>query len=356
MTSLERIGWDPVLALAFGGIARPGDVPARVVAQHRAAYAIDGGAGARLAALAGRFRHLAHTADDLPAVGDWVAARDGVIGALVPRRNAVRRRDDRGVPDAQLLAANVDLVLVVAPLHRDIAPLALRIAQYVALARASGAEATVLLTKADLCPDVRAQAARAAHAAPGAAVHVTSSVTGEGVRELAALLASGRTGVLLGPSGAGKSTLVNALAGDALLATSAIDGLGDGRHATVRRELIALAAGGCVIDTPGLRQVDAWLGEESLDLAFGDIAALAPRCRFRDCAHGEEPGCAVRAAISAGALDPSRLRALRALEREVARTEATEEERRAMRRDAVAAHRRNARAARSNAGARDRRR
>ncbi|HEX4744381.1 MAG TPA: ribosome small subunit-dependent GTPase A [Candidatus Limnocylindria bacterium] len=299
------------------------EITARVISQHRGGYVLHTDAGELAGTLAGRLRHETVHADDLPAVGDNVLARSEspgtcIIHAVLPRRSAVRR-GDTGIHDAQILAANVDDVFIVVPLHRDIAPIQMRIQQYVALARDSGAEPLILLTKADLCPDVRAQVTRASRAAPGVPVLVTSSVTGDGVGDVAERLAPGRTAVLLGPSGAGKSTLINALAATAMLATREVDEFGEGRHASVRRELIHLPGGGAVIDTPGLREVFAWVSEEVIDAAFADVAALADRCRFRDCAHEQEPGCAVREAVASGALDPLRLAGMRKLERESAR-------------------------------------
>lgn len=295
------------------------ELTARVISQHRGGYVLFTDDGELVATLSGRLRHEARP-DELPAVGDNVLASSAapgsaIIHTVLPRRNAVRR-GETGIHDAQILAANVDDVFIVAPLHRDIAPIQLRIQQYVALARDSDAEPLILLTKADLCPDVRAQVARATRAAPGVPVLVTSSVTGDGVADVAERLAPGRTAVLLGPSGAGKSTLINALAATALLATREIDEFGEGRHASVRRELIHLPGGGAVIDTPGLREVFAWVSDDVIEAAYPDVVSLAQRCRFRDCAHEEEPGCAVREALANGALDPLRLSAMRKLERE----------------------------------------
>ena len=289
---------------------------ARVIGQHKGGYVLVAEGGELLASVAGRLRHESRGPADLPAVGDLVAVSiDGgtaSIHAVLPRRSVLRRRDT-GAHDGQVLAANVDDAFIVIPLHRDVTPLQLRIQQYVALVRDSGAAPVLLLTKADLCPDVAAQAARATRAAPGVEVLVTSSLTGDGVAEVARRLASGRTGVLLGPSGAGKSSLINALTG-AALETRELGGLGEGRHASVRRELVPLPGGGAVIDTPGLREVDAWLSDAAVAEAYPDIAALARGCRFRDCTHLQEPGCAVRAGVASGQLDPLRLEGMRALQ------------------------------------------
>ena len=293
------------------------ETTARVIGQHKGGYVLATAAGELLASVAGRLRHESRGPADLPAVGDHVsviveAPSTAVIQAVLPRRSVLRRRDT-GAHDGQVLAANVDDAFIVVPLHRDVTPLQGRIQQYTALVHDSSAVPVLLLTKADLCPDLAQQVARATRAAPGVDVIVTSSLTGAGVAEVARRLASGRTGVLLGPSGAGKSSLINALTG-AALETRTLGGLGEGRHASVRRELVPLPGGGAVIDTPGLREVDAWLSDAAVAEAYPEVAALARGCRFRDCTHLEEPGCAVRAAAASGQLDPLRLDGMRSLQ------------------------------------------
>lgn len=272
----------------------------------------------------------------------------GVIQAVLPRRSVLQRRDS-GQHDGQILAANVDVAFIVVPLHRDVTPLQVRIQQYTALVHDSGAAPVLLLTKADLCPDVAAQVARATRAAPGVEVIVTSSLTGDGVAGVAGRLASGRTGVLLGPSGAGKSSLINALTG-AALETRELGGLGEGRHASVRRELVALPGGGAVIDTPGLREVDAWLSDAAVAEAYPDVAALARGCRFRDCTHLDEPGCAVRAGVASGQLDPLRLDGMRVLQAASERMRKTAVELRRRHRDIGRASQRATRPRRSKDG------
>ena len=333
------------------------DIEARVIGLHRGVHVLNTPEGELLASLAGRLRHESLGPADLPAVGDLVIAsvEDGasaVIHTLLPRRTVLRRRDT-GAHDGQVLAANVDEAFIVIPLHRDLTPLQLRIQQYVALVRESGAVPVLLLTKSDLCPDISAQVARATRAAPGVEVVVTSSVTGDGLDLVTARLAAGRTAVLLGPSGAGKSSLINSLAGTALLETRELDGLGEGRHASVRRELIFLAGGGAVIDTPGLREVDAWVSEAAVADAYPDIAALAAACRFRDCRHEQEPGCAVRGALEAGELDPLRLAGMRALERGSERLRRTPAEARRASREIGHAARRAAKMRPKDGGAPD---
>ena len=295
----------------------PPEITARVIGQHKGRYVLATDGGELLASLAGRLRHESRGPADLPAVGDRVVVSmdvrtTAVIQKVLPRSTLLRRRDT-GAHDGQILAANIDDAFSVVPLHRDVTPLQLRIQQYVALVRDSGADPVLVLTKADLCLDVAAQVARATRAAPEVDLIVTSSRTGHGVAEVAERLCTGRTGVLLGPSGAGKSSLINALT-SAVLETRDLSGLGEGRHASVRRELVVLPGGGALIDTPGLREVDAWLSEAAVGEAYPDVTALAGDCRFRDCTHLHEPGCAVRAGVESGQLDPLRLEGMRALQ------------------------------------------
>lgn len=332
------------------------DATARVIGQHKGRYALATGGEVLLASVAGRLRHESRGPADMPAVGDRVTVSiegptAAVIQTVQPRSTLLRRRDT-GAHDGQILAANVDDAFIVVPLHRDVTPLQLRIQQYVALVRDCGAAPVLLLTKADLCPDVAAQAARASRAAPGVDVIVTSTLTGQGVAEVARRLAPGRTGVLLGPSGAGKSSLINALSG-AALGTREIGGLGEGRHASVRRELVVLPGGGAVIDTPGLREVDAWLSDAAVAEAYPDVAALAGRCRFRDCRHLQEPGCAVRVGVTSGQLDPLRLEGMQALQTASERMRKTAVEIRRKHREIGRAPRRAARERSKDGGAPD---
>ena len=267
-------------------------------------------------------RHHAASPLDLPAVGDWVAYRPGaqsdgaVVEAVLPRRTAFVRKTAGFEAVEQVVAANVDVVFCVTSLVDDLNPR--RLERYLTLAWESGAEPVVVLTKADLCENVEAAVAQVSAASTfGVPVHVVSAVTGEGIDELSAHLAGGRTATLVGSSGVGKSTLVNRLAGSERLATAAVRADGRGRHTTTHRELVVLAAGGCLIDTPGMRELVLWDAEEGLDRAFEDVDDLARECRFSDCEHRTEPGCAVRAAIATGALDAARLESFRHLQREL---------------------------------------
>jgi ribosome biogenesis GTPase / thiamine phosphate phosphatase len=234
----------------------------------------------------------------------------------LPRSTAfVRRAPETG--GVQVVAANIDLAFLTLSLN---AALNLRrIERYLALTLESGASPVIILTKADLCPDLPAAIALVERVAAGAPVHAVSALTGQGFAPLDSCLRHGHTAVLLGSSGAGKSTLVNALAGAPLMATAAIrEDDARGRHTTTHRELILLPAGGVVLDTPGMRELGLWDAEAGLASAFAEIEALAAHCRFHNCAHGVEPGCAVRGALEAGDLDPGRWRGYLKLQRELA--------------------------------------
>jgi ribosome biogenesis GTPase / thiamine phosphate phosphatase len=253
-----------------------------------------------------------------PAVGDWVALRGELAVRVLPRRTAfVRTAAGRGSAP-QVVAANVDLVLVVDALVG--AARLRRIERYLAVAWASGATPVVVLSKADLCPDVSAALARVAEDAVGVEVLAVSAVTGAGLAELRARIPPGCTAAMVGPSGVGKSSLLNALAGRPVASTAEIRDDGRGRHTTTARELHQLPGGGLLIDTPGMREL-ALPGGDGLDTAYADVADRAADCRFRDCAHRTEPGCAVAAAIDRGELDPARLTAWRKLQAEAHRQE-----------------------------------
>jgi ribosome biogenesis GTPase / thiamine phosphate phosphatase len=318
---LEPLGWDGAFADLFAPWAATGHRPGRVVAAHRGGDLVATGQGELLARATGRLRHLAGpSVAGLPAVGDWVALRDGRIHAVLPRRTAVTRRTPGSAAGEQVLAANVDLVVVVVAPGRDANPR--RVERLLALAWASGAQPVVVLGRADLCPDwgtdVGTELAGLAAVAPGVQVLALSCYTGEGVDEIAAMLDPGRTAVLLGSSGVGKSTLVNRLAGRDLLATGEVRDDGKGRHTTSTRQLVTLADGGLVIDTPGLRELGLWTDAAGTAAAFDDVEVLAAGCRFDDCRHRTEPGCAVLQALEDGRLPPERFAAWEKLQRELA--------------------------------------
>jgi len=314
-SSLDRLGFDP----SFRALAAPhladGHTVGRVTRADRGLLTLLTAEGQVRAAFSGRLRRAVGVDPvSAPTVGDWVVLRDGVVVAVLQRRSALVREDPDETTIGQVLAANVDLVLVTAPLSA--APNLRRIERTLALVWQSGASAAIVLTKSDLADGLDGQIAAVETVALGVPVLPVSAVSGEGLAAVAALATPGTTLALLGPSGAGKSTLVNALAGEDRLATGEIRADGRGRHVTTHRELITLPGGGLLIDTPGLRTLALWDSDEGLDAAFADIHTLAASCRFADCAHSGEPGCAVIAAAEEGSLDPARLEGWRKLRRE----------------------------------------
>lgn len=319
---IEEFGWSEQLQRQFAPFAARGLQPARVTVQQRGLFTLAAPDGELHGRIAGKLAHDA-APGALPVAGDWVAiaARpaegSATIHAVLARRTAFVRRAADTVQSAQVVAANVDVAFLVAALNGDFNPR--RLERYLAAARESGAQPVALLSKADLADDVEGALAAARAICGDAPALAVSAQTGEGMEALAAWLAPGLTFALLGSSGAGKSTLVNALAGRELMATGAVrEDNSRGRHTTTYRELVRLPGGALVLDTPGMREfglLDAGAGIAS---TFEDIEVLAARCRFRDCRHGDEPGCAVRAALEAGELDPGRWRGFDKLRRETA--------------------------------------
>lgn len=304
---LGELGWSADLADTL----EPGLVPGRVTAAHRAAFDVRTARGDVRTRLPGR---LHHEGADV-AVGDWVGLHDGLIRAVLPRRSAIVRGAAGLTSESQTLAANVDVAFVVSSLGPDLEPR--RIERYLVTIWESGASPEVVLTKSDRLDDPSPLVAEVEAVALGVPVHVVSALSGAGCDALRARIAHGRTAVLLGSSGVGKSTLVNRFAGRGLMAvreTRADDD--EGRHTTTHRELIALPGGGIVIDTPGLRELQLWDGG-GLEQAFADVEELAAACRFNDCSHGREPGCAVRAALDEGALPAERFLSWQKLQREL---------------------------------------
>ena len=322
MHDLTALGWDDALAEEFEPHRRAGLIPGRVSIQHRGAYDVLTAEGELRCDVAGRLYDEAASPADLPAVGDWVAvaARPeeaaGTVQAVLARRTKFSRKTAWQASEEQVLAANVDVALIVTSLNEDMN--LRRLERYLTLAWESGATPVLVLTKADLADDVPAVVAEVESVAFGAAVHAISSVTGEGLDELRAHLRPGVTAALLGSSGVGKSTLVNTLVGEELLETREIREDGKGRHTTTRRELIQLPGGALVIDTPGMREVQLWIADDGLEEAFSDVTELFEHCRFSDCAHESEPGCAVKEAIANGTLAPERWESYLKLQRELA--------------------------------------
>jgi ribosome biogenesis GTPase len=317
LPALEELGWDDAWASAFEQLEEDNLLPARVAAQHRGSYVAWTEDGEVRARPAGRMFYAHEVGAPVPAVGDWVAVRRSgdaaTITAILPRRTAfIRKRAGLG-SDEQVLAANVDAAFLLAGLDDDFS--VRRLERYLTTAWDSGAEPVVVLTKTDLCADVDDAVMSVEAVAIAVPVHPVSNVTGEGVEALDAHLRPGRTVVLLGSSGVGKSSLLNRLAGSELMQTRELASDGTGRHTTTHRELVRLTGGALVIDTPGLRELQFWEGD--IGAAFEDIETLAAECRFRDCAHAREPGCAVLAAVDDGRLELGRLRSWRKFQREL---------------------------------------
>ena len=319
-TLLDSLGWTPALEEQFALHAADGLEPARVAVEHRGAYLVYSARGEAQAELAGRLRHAAAERGELPAVGDWVVvtpSAPSLIHAVLPRKTKFSRlaASDHGGTIEQVVAANVDVVFLVAGLDGDLN--LRRLERYLALGWESGAEPVVVLTKADLCPDVEAAVLEVELTAIGVPVHAVSNVTGEGIEELAPYFAPGRTVAALGSSGAGKSSLVNRLAGEELMATGDLRADGRGRHTTTNRQLLRLPGGGLYLDTPGMRELRLWESEEGLAQTFDDVAAAAAQCRFADCSHEREPGCGVQAALADGSLAHERYDSWRKLQAEL---------------------------------------
>jgi ribosome biogenesis GTPase / thiamine phosphate phosphatase len=323
--ALQDLGWTDSHAIEFEHHAAAGLAPARVAAQHRGAYVVFSELGELRADAAGRLEHEASGPGDLPAVGDWVAiatrAAEGAatIRHVLPRRTKFSRKVALHATEEQVLAANVDAVFLVMSLNEDFN--LRRLERYTATAWESGAQPVILLTKTDLCPEWELRVLEVEAIAFGVPVHAVSALTGDGIETVRSYLAPGRTVALLGSSGVGKSTLVNTLAGDELLATGPIREDGEGRHTTRHRQLVLLPGGGLVLDTPGLRELQLWETADGLSETFSDVEELASRCRFSDCAHRTEPGCAVQAALDDGTLAFGRWASYRKLQRELAHLE-----------------------------------
>jgi ribosome biogenesis GTPase / thiamine phosphate phosphatase len=317
---INQFGWSDALSQQFAPFAEQGLVPGRVVVQHRGQYDLVTPEGEAKATISGRFAHEAGEGA-YPVTGDWVAVSldsgAATIHAVLPRRTAFIRKAAGPSQTPQVVAANVDAAVLVAALTPDFNPR--RLERYLAIAWQSGARPLVVLTKADLCPDVDEAVAATQAMAVGVDVIAVSAATGDGMADLASRLLPGETAVLVGSSGAGKSTLVNALAGEARMAVGAIrEDDGRGRHTTSHRELVLLPGGALILDTPGMRELGLLDADEGITATFEDIDALAEQCRFHDCGHTNEPGCAIKAALESGGLDADRWRSYQKLQREAA--------------------------------------
>jgi ribosome biogenesis GTPase len=314
--NLEDLGWDAFFADAFEPYAADNLIPARVSARHHGPCELFTELGPMGGLPAGKLSE-----DELPAVGDWVAIRpvDGerkaIIEAVLPRRTSFTRKEAFKRTVEQVVAANIDTVFVVTAFGFDLNPR--RLERYLTAAWDSGSTPVVVVNKLDTATDPPAELLEIEPVTMGISVHALSAVTGGGLDELDAYLQPGKTIALLGSSGVGKSTLVNRLAGREVLATADTSAGGRGRHTTSHRELVPLPSGAVLLDTPGMRELQLWAGEETLDTTFSEISELAAECRFADCAHESEPSCAIQRALREGTLSRERWDSYRKLQREL---------------------------------------
>jgi ribosome biogenesis GTPase len=312
----ERLGWNPFFDAHAAALAGRGYAFARIVEEQRSLSRVSGDVDAWME-VSGKFRYEAIDAAAFPAIGDWVAVRDNLIHHVLERRSVVSRAAAGRSTAEQVVAANVDTIFVVTALPHDVN--ARRLERYLAMVWDGGAVPVVVVNKSDLSDDADAASRTIAARLPLVDVVAVSALHERGLEALAPYLQPAKTVALVGSSGVGKSTLVNRLMGGDVVRVAAVsEEDGTGRHTTTARRLVALPGGALLIDTPGMRELRAWLDGDGLDAAFDEIAALADDCRFADCAHESEPGCAVLAAVAAGRLDADRLEIYRRLAREAA--------------------------------------
>jgi ribosome biogenesis GTPase / thiamine phosphate phosphatase len=309
--ALMDLGWNSSWQRSFDQLSRPDLAPARVISVLKDHYRVRTETSDLLARISGRYWFEAVTGTDLPAVGDWAAieiadADRAIIHHVLPRRTKISRKVAGREVQEQVIAANIDVVFVVAALTHEFN--IARIERYLTLVWDSGAQPVVVLNKADLASDIAATLLEFQTIAPAIPVHVVSAIAVGGLDALCAYVLSGRTVAFVGSSGVGKSTLINRLLGRDLQPTLPVREHDDrGRHTTTSRQLFTLDNGGMVIDTPGMRELQLWQAETGLSSAFDDIEQIAVECRYRDCAHRTEPGCAIQRALAAGLLTERRL-------------------------------------------------
>ena len=322
---LKRYGWTSSVEADFVELAGEGSMLGRVVLERRGLLRLRTAAGTEEAIVRGSLRANTVSAADLPTVGDWVVwgrgqdSEQAVIDSVLPRRTKISRKAAGNRSDEQVVAANVDVVVLVMGLDGDYN--LRRLERFLVMAWDGGAQPAVVLNKSDLCDECSERLVEVEAVAIGVPVVVMSALEGSPA-ELEELLSEGETVVFVGSSGVGKSTILNALLGEDLMSTQAVrEGDGRGRHTTTERLLVRLPSGALLIDGPGVREIQPWDADTGLDETFEDIRAIEAQCRFRDCSHEGEPGCAVQEALDSGKIEPGRLDSLRGLEREAAALE-----------------------------------
>ncbi|HET7616542.1 MAG TPA: ribosome small subunit-dependent GTPase A [Bacillales bacterium] len=320
---LKNLGWNDQFEEAFARNETKGVQPARVILEHKGMYKVHNGNEEVSAEITGNMRFNAAERDDYPAVGDWVVVQPlegeqkARIHAILPRTSKFSRKAAGNETNEQIIAANVNTVFLVNALNHDFNTR--RMERYLTIAWESGANPVIVLSKADLCDDPADKISEVEAVAFGVPIHVVSAEKNEGLDELTSYFENGQTVALLGSSGVGKSTLINRLYGDSIQDVNEIrKGDDRGKHTTTHRELIVMPEGGMLVDTPGMRELQLWESEDSLTHSFSDIEELAEQCKFRDCRHKSEPGCAVKRAIDDGALDVDRFKNYLKLQRELA--------------------------------------
>jgi ribosome biogenesis GTPase len=309
---LHSLGWNDFFESAWESFAIKNCRPGRVAAHHRSRYYVAFGDGeTRPSRISGRFRHHVANSAEYPVVGDWVAAeapgREGetIIRGVLPRKSKFSRKVVGVKSEEQVLASNIDVVFLLMGLDGDYNPR--RMERYLVVAHDSGAEPVVLLTKSDISPDVKTDLAECKALAPNVPVYAICPLTGKGVKDIKKHLVDGTTAVLLGSSGVGKSTLLNRLLEEEVMATQEVRKTdSQGRHTTTHRQMFRLDSGALLIDTPGLRELQLWTAGTGVADTFPDIMELAVGCKFGNCGHSNEPGCAVKKAVEDGVLSEER--------------------------------------------------
>ncbi|SCY34246.1 ribosome small subunit-dependent GTPase A [Alkaliphilus peptidifermentans] len=320
--NLKMLGWNDFFQEGYNNSQSEGYEMGRICVEHKHIYRIYTRIGEVIGEISGKMRFHANGMNDYPAVGDWVLInlreeeKKATINGIIPRKSKISRKVAGNETEEQILAANFDTVFIVSSLNKDFN--VRRIERYLIMAWESGGSPVIILSKADLCDNIDEKIEELLPIALGVPIHIISSVDGIGMREIEQYFGMGKTVAVLGSSGVGKSTLINHLAKKEVLEVQNIREVDDrGRHTTTHRQLVILPSGGIIIDTPGMREFQLWDGDEGVNDTFEDINSLALNCKFNDCSHEAEPGCAVKTAIKDGNLLESRYKSFKKLEKEL---------------------------------------